>query len=591
MNIPFSSLFTKRAVGLDVTSRTVEVVELTRKRSRTSVASFGRADIPSGVVSRGAIIDADALEGIIKDVFLRAEPTPIQPSDIVFGFSDEHTFSHFFSLSEKQTKEENFDTLVHREIVQSIPIPEDDLIYGYRVLRKAEQQADVLVIAASRTLVWSWFSFFHAAGFGVEMFESESLALFRALVPEPPDGLVGLVDIGAVETKVSLFDATGLRHAMSIPVAGDALTAAIAAKLSTSSEDAEAQKRASGLSDPDAPVFAPIVKELEKITQEIHTTSSYVQDQTKQEMTRFVLAGGSSRLPGIDEYFSANFDPIAVSIGTPSIMGDKGAGEQIFYTEAVGLAMRGVDQAWDKRDPAFSLKELQRDMEIVQKEKEESDIDVTPSKEEMLQQLTGLPQSEEIEAAKRIRRQVMILGGIGIVGVSVLGGAWWYRTQQRAERVEALQAQITSYALTQSFDASTFVVVDPAAYRGDRVRGRIVETIIPPAADDDAAVVAGKDELARIVQDGEVLWENPVLVSPDGELAEFPLSPQWLVYTKEDARRLLLGSVGVLESTQEPFELDAITFGSVVPTDDPTLYTLDGTVSIFTNQLITVDGE
>jgi len=329
-------LGTKTAVGISVADHVIEIVELAGG-AKPSIRARNRITLDVGVVVGGAIRDEKKLAEAFGKLFAEAQPVPITRRQVVFGVPEPATYFHIFNA---QKISEDF---IAHEVARNIPLPTEDVVWGYRVFAQSKDASRVVVAASSRTLIESWQTFFSAQGIAVDVFDIELFAIFRNLFKEFPKEPVLVVDVGGETTVISIFDAAGLVYTRSIRVAGEYLTREIAAALKLSRDDAEAKKIAMGLEDREHPLFFALIKGLEMITREMRAAQEHFARATGGRIAEIVLAGGSSRMPGLGAYIEANFGvPVVIASPTSDI-------------EAVGYALRSLEARWDATDPKIIL--------------------------------------------------------------------------------------------------------------------------------------------------------------------------------------------------------------------------------------------
>jgi type IV pilus assembly protein PilM len=149
--------------------------------------------------------------------------------------------------------------------------------------------------------------------------ELETVALARAVIGRDPSPTV-LADIGARATNISIVDEGYVRMTRSIDTAGGDLTQAISYGLNLSPIKAEEVKRTRGIRIvPGEEEMAGLLRPmLDLIISEIQKLADVYLERNKREVTKIVLSGGSSVLPGIPEYFSRELNR-EVIVGNPFI--------------------------------------------------------------------------------------------------------------------------------------------------------------------------------------------------------------------------------------------------------------------------------
>ncbi|MFC1595130.1 pilus assembly protein PilM [Patescibacteria group bacterium] len=343
------SLFKKTAVGLDIADHTIEAAEVEYKGMSSRVIALGRTRIKSGIVENGRIKDEKKLAEAIRTVLSKAIPRSISNRTVSFGLPESCTFTHIFKIPTRS--KDDIDKLILKEARSSIPLSEDDLVVSYSILSELDSKVEILLVAASRTVIQEWHDFFNKLRIRVNKFDIESLAVFRGLFARKQDVPVCILDIGTISSTINIFDSFGLRYSYSVKKAGSSFTDEISKVLKISFDKAEELKRKDGLLDPNNKIFPVLVKMLEPITKELKESFNYFEKISGKKVEKVVIVGGSSALPDIDNYLSTNLGR-TVEVGK-SFLGPSKR-DQRFYIEAVGLALRFLDKKWFN-DPVLTL--------------------------------------------------------------------------------------------------------------------------------------------------------------------------------------------------------------------------------------------
>jgi len=437
----------KKSVGLDIADHTIEAVEIQKGR-KLRLLKMSRIKLEPGIVERGRIKDKKKLAEAIKKLFKEAKEQPIITKKVIFGLPESQVYIQVLELPKGAD--------IKEEAKKNIPLKEEDLLFSYK---------NPLLIAASKEVVLEWQGFFKGLGIEVELFDIESLATFRGLlVPHPSEargagsklakGPTCLVDIGTVTTNIAVFGEKGLRYSHSINVAGDAFTNEIAEALKIKPEEAEAQKIKLGLSDKDSQIFSALVKPLEKISKEVKVALKYFEEVANQKVEEIVLVGGSSKLQGIVDYFKSNLEthPIRdsgdqkkteeekISNGVKVRLGEsvlRRIGLPTEYTEAIGLALRGVDKQYEK-DPVFAPIKIKASVG-----------------KPVAKPIKKAKQAKEaVPANQKLRKQKTLLVIVLIIGLVIVGLAYWYRSSEKAKK----EAEIEKMKEQQQAEESTEIV-------------------------------------------------------------------------------------------------------------------------------------
>jgi len=71
--------------------------------------------------------------------------------------------------------------------------------------------------------------------------------------------------------------------------------------------------------------------------------------QNDKKVEQVILIGGTSQMPGLLEFFIKELN-LTIKLGSAKSLNAK---IPITYVEAIGLALRGLDNRWDEFQPVF----------------------------------------------------------------------------------------------------------------------------------------------------------------------------------------------------------------------------------------------
>lgn len=446
------NILEKKSIGVDISDYSIEVAELKKIGAIVSIDKLGRIVLPAGIVKNGRIINKEELAKYLKSVLAQAEPKAITAKKIIFSFPGNQTFFHIFSrdcAGGKMSVEEK-DSIVFEEAWSNIPIAKKEMLVYYQVLQEDKNKIDFLIVAASRNVVTEWQDFFKTNGFEVDVFDIEALANFRSLAIEAKKP-VCVIDFGSDATNVYVFAKQKLIFEYTINIGGEDLTAEIAKVLGIELVEAEKMKIESGLSDAESKIFPIVIKNLESISEEIKYALDYFTKAHALSVEKIIFIGGSSQLAGLTDYFQTNLN-LPVSLGEAKLL----AGKKLEFIGVVGAAHRGLykDEADEPMIPLTMEDFFAEDDEI---ENEHS----TVVNKKVSDESNFLADNRDQEASKKLRFGKIILTIICVLGLVMLGGAYYYRLQRqeknKSEIEEAVKKieEITNYQSVESVATTT----------------------------------------------------------------------------------------------------------------------------------------
>ncbi|MFH1745146.1 MAG: pilus assembly protein PilM [bacterium] len=337
-------MFKKNSVGIDIAERTVEVAELCGSKENPKILNIGRVEFESGIVSRGRIKKKARLVEVIKEALSSAKPGPVMGKSVVFGLPESQACIRVFQF--KNCNREQLKYFIQSKVKKNIPIPQEDLVYSYKILDGGEDYIDVLVAAANKRVLNEWLDLFKELKLDLKIFDIEALAIFRGLAAKKEEQPLGIIDLGASTANISIFDKNKLRHSRIVFIAGDEITKDIANKYQLGFREAEERKANADLSAMNQ-LSAMILQTLDLIAEETKNTFEHWSDSSGKKIEEVLLVGGTAKFNGIAEYFTRK-----LSIKT-KIITEKGA--SFLHVEAIGLAMRGLDDNVEGDEPFIPM--------------------------------------------------------------------------------------------------------------------------------------------------------------------------------------------------------------------------------------------
>ncbi|MBL7150150.1 MAG: type IV pilus assembly protein PilM [Candidatus Pacebacteria bacterium] len=352
------------AFGLDISDLSLKIIKLKKKRGVLGLASFGEAEIKSGIIEEGEIKDEEALAKIIAEAILKVKGEKLKTKYVACSLPEEKAFLQVIQMP-KMTEEE-LKKAVRFEAENYIPLPIEEVYLDFQIVKPLYNHLDhldVLIAALPKKTVDSYTSCLKKAGFIPWVLEIESQAISRALVKNgvSPFPLL-LIDLGATRTGFIIFSGYSLRFTSSIPVSSQKFTEAISRSLKVSFSEAEKLKLKYGLGSKDKKegeaVFEALIPVLTDLIKQIKTHLSYYQTHAFHEhlppdgkgVFKIFLCGGGTNFKGLGDFLSSELK-IPVEISNPWInilpeplkeVPELPYEKSLSYTTALGLALRGI---------------------------------------------------------------------------------------------------------------------------------------------------------------------------------------------------------------------------------------------------------
>lgn len=345
-------------LGLDISSTSVKLLELSRSGGKYRVESYGVEPLPENAVVEKNIADVEGVGEAIQRLVGRAKTKVKQAAVAVAGSAViTKTIEMSASLSEDEMENQ-----LQVEADQYIPYPLEEVALDFEVLGpspRSEDQVEVLLAACRRENVEMRQAAIEIAGLKAKVVDIEAHCMQRAfnLVreqfmgdDEDDDKIIAIIDIGATMTTLSVLTDSGTPYTREQLFGGKQLTEEIQRRYSLSVEEAGLAKKQGGLPDDyETEVLQPfkeaVVQQVTRSLQFFYSSSAY------DDVDHIILAGGTASIEGLADMVSAK-------LGTPTSMANPFANMSLSSKVnevnlgndapalmiACGLAMRSFDQ-------------------------------------------------------------------------------------------------------------------------------------------------------------------------------------------------------------------------------------------------------
>lgn len=311
IDLPFSSSGTKPLAGLDISSSSVKLVELSMDgKGAYKVERYAIEALPRQAVVDGSIVNLEAVSDAIARA-LRRLASGVR--NVAMALPASSVITKKIVLPDG-LRENEMEQLVESEANQYIPFALDEVNLDYQVIGPAAGspgEVEVLLAASRKEKVEDRVAVAQAAGLKAVVVDVESLAtesalmlVSRMLPEEGRDKVIGLIDIGASVTNVTMFRNDHQIYSREQVFAGNQLTLDISRRYGMSIDEAEAAKRAGALPDTYLqevmrPFMDNLALEVSRALQFFFTSTPY------NRVDHLVLAGGCAVMPGLADVVGA----------------------------------------------------------------------------------------------------------------------------------------------------------------------------------------------------------------------------------------------------------------------------------------------
>lgn len=327
-----------QAFGMDISDRSIEILEL-KAGFGFSVVTYGRVKLDGGIVEDGKILNKEGLAIKIKEVLLSVKPKKISTNKVILSLPESKVFIHYFNL-DKSLKGESLRKAIEDEALKIIPLDLQKIYWDFQVKPSfVENKQSVVFIGTMREIADQYVEICQELGLEVVALDLESISLGRAILgPEKKLNLI--LDIGARTTNISIFDRNNLLGlSVTVSIAGQDFTGLIMKHSGLDENKAEEMKKSNN-------IISILQVGLDELIAEIKKAIDFYERKFSEKVEEVYLAGGSSLLQGLEEYFHDKLK-LEARVVNPlknikfSKLLDKNI-SPVLFANVIGLAMRGV---------------------------------------------------------------------------------------------------------------------------------------------------------------------------------------------------------------------------------------------------------
>lgn len=288
----------KSLIGLDIGSRTIKAVELTREGHGFVMTGYGQTEVLSEEQRPDAILE------VLRD-------NSFHTKRVVTAVYGKSVIVRYLSMT--RMPDEDLRNAIRYEADKYIPFDVEDVVMDSQALPDDqlgdgnENEMRVLLVAVKRALIDDHVSLLNGLGLQPTIIDVDSFAVGNAFelarggafYEEDTDRAIALLDIGANKTNINIFYGGTSYFTREIYLAGDDFTHAIGKRLGLDVDTAEARKRDPG--EHPEEVMEAVMPSFDDLANEILLSFDYFENQFDREVEEVYLSGGGARMQGIEE--------------------------------------------------------------------------------------------------------------------------------------------------------------------------------------------------------------------------------------------------------------------------------------------------
>jgi type IV pilus assembly protein PilM len=302
-------------LGLDVSSTTVKLLELSYTGDRYRVESYAVSSLPQDAVIEKNVNDVDGVANAIRSVVAQSRTKLKAVAAAVAGSS---VITKMIDMPQGLSEDE-METQLTLEADQYIPYPLEEVAIDFEVQGTSPERdnmVEVLLAACRRETIDTRVEAIEGSELVPKIMDVEAYAMERAFsllqsqLDLEEESTVAVVDIGATMTTLSVLNNGQTIYTREQLFGGKQLTDEIMRRYGLPLEEAGLAKKQGGLPDDYEPeVLEPfkdaVVQQVARSLQFFFSSSQY------NDVDYIILAGGVSSMEGLAEL-------VQEKLGTPA---------------------------------------------------------------------------------------------------------------------------------------------------------------------------------------------------------------------------------------------------------------------------------
>jgi len=164
------------AVGINLSSPRINIVELLKSRNGFAVRRIARDEVPSKCVVKGEVQEPDVLAGSLKEIWRKNR---ISDRKVFIGVANQKVIAKEIRIP--VVNDEEIKNSIQYQISDFIPIPKNNIIYDYYIVDKKEDHSRIMLVGAMKSMIDDVVSSFKKAGLIAQAIDLNCFALYRTV--------------------------------------------------------------------------------------------------------------------------------------------------------------------------------------------------------------------------------------------------------------------------------------------------------------------------------------------------------------------------------------------------------------------------
>jgi len=349
----------KLAIGLDIGSNSIKLIQLKEQRKRGevgySLVNFGMKALPPEAIVDGALMNATAIVQAIQELLAELK---VKTKDVVLGVSGHSVIIKKISMPRMSA--DDLQESIQWEAEQYIPFDVKDVNIDTQILSPEYEDAagmmDVLLVAAKKDMINDYTAVVTEAGLTPVVVDVDAFAvqnMFTTNYESGSNDTVVLINAGASVININIVSGGVTVFTRDVTIGGNQFTEEIQKQLNVSYEEAEALKIGGDNGDQDAVVPQDVERVMAGVAEQVageiqRSIDFYAGTAPDTNFTRVYLSGGTAKIPALFKTIEARTGvPVEILNPFKKVEIDTRRFDPGFITDmapvaavAVGLALR-----------------------------------------------------------------------------------------------------------------------------------------------------------------------------------------------------------------------------------------------------------
>lgn len=300
--------------GLDIGTTSVRLVQLKKGGQKPYLVTYGSLPLPPNLAQSDATVGVGQLAASVKQL---AEEANVSTKNVVAGLPTAKVFATVITMP--KISDDELGKAIEFQAEQYIPMAVDQVKLDYTVVGQSAdgKQIEVLLVACPNSVAARYVDILRQAGLDLVALELNATAVTRSLLA--PDETAAVLDIGGLNSDLTLVHQGFPKLLRSIPVGGINMTKAASKSLGVNEEQAQQFMSKFGV-DPakmDGHVVKALKGSLDTLTGEVKKSIEFFSSHYPDvKFSKLVVTGASSNMPGLAQHLAAQ-STLGVVVGDP----------------------------------------------------------------------------------------------------------------------------------------------------------------------------------------------------------------------------------------------------------------------------------